>query len=192
MNGRDKTDHNLHKRAKCVEAITLPHDWPGDIDFLDVWRAGNKNNGYAYGLTTFSGEGTFRFEPFAMFGQMLPHDSFLQVHGGVELPSEPNLAAKEAYLRTAVGTTLAQDRGFGGSAGRSDRWDRFEGTVEYVDARRGTFEVRDNRQRLVVISVAFNAPRPVADRFNRLREGDYVRIEGRFVNQDRFELESFL
>ena len=61
MNGRDKTDHNLHKRAKCVEAITLPHDWPGDIDFLDVWRAGNKNNGYAYGLTTFSGEGTFRF-----------------------------------------------------------------------------------------------------------------------------------
>jgi len=32
----------------------------------------------------------------------------------------------------------------------------------------------------------------VADRFNRLREGDYVRIEGRFVNQDRFELESFL
>jgi len=86
----------------------------------------------------------------------------------------------------------AQDRGFGGSAGRSDRWDRFEGTVEYVDARRGTFEVRDNRQRLVVISVAFNAPRPVADRFNRLREGDYVRIEGRFVNQDRFELESFL
>ena len=59
------------------------------------------------------GSGTTIFEPFAMFGQMLPHDSFLQVHGGVELPSEPNLAAKEAYLRTAVGTTLAQDRGFG-------------------------------------------------------------------------------
>jgi len=85
-----------------------------------------------------------------------------------------------------------QDRsGSGGRVGRPDRLDRFEGTVEYVDARRGTFEVRD-RGRLVVVSVAFNAPRSVADRFNRLREGDYVRIEGRFVNQDRFELESFL
>lgn len=60
MNSNDKTDHRLHKRAKCIEAITLPHDWPGDIDFLDVWRAGNKQRGYAYGLTTF-GEGTFRF-----------------------------------------------------------------------------------------------------------------------------------
>jgi len=59
------------------------------------------------------GHGTTIFEPFAMFGQMLPHNSFLQVHGGVELPSEPNLAARTAYLRTAVGTTLAQDRSFG-------------------------------------------------------------------------------
>ncbi|HJX11780.1 MAG TPA: DUF5666 domain-containing protein, partial [Candidatus Binatia bacterium] len=80
----------------------------------------------------------------------------------------------------------AQDRsGSGGRTGRPDRLDRFEGTVEYVDARRGTFEVRD-RGRLVVVSVAFNAPRTVMERFNRLRQGDFVRIEGRFSNQDRF------
>ncbi len=86
----------------------------------------------------------------------------------------------------------AQDRsGSGGRIGRPDRLDRFEGTVEYVDQRRGTFEVRD-RGRLVVVSVAFNAPRSVTDRFNRLRQGDFVRIEGRFSNQDRFELENFL
>jgi len=86
----------------------------------------------------------------------------------------------------------SQDRGgSGGRIGRPDRLDRFEGTVERVDARRGTFEVRD-RGRLVVVSVAFNAPRSVTDRFNRLREGDFVRIEGRFSNQDRFDLENFL
>ena len=86
----------------------------------------------------------------------------------------------------------AQDRsGSGGRTGRPDRLDRFEGTVEYVDARRGTFEVRD-RGRLVVVSVAFNAPRTVMERFNRLRQGDVVRIEGRFSNQDRFDLENFL
>ena len=86
----------------------------------------------------------------------------------------------------------AQDRGgSGGRIGRPDRLDRFEGTVEYVDARRGTFEVRE-RGRLVVVTVAFNAPRSVMERFNRLRQGDFVRIEGRFSNPDRFDLENFL
>lgn len=83
-----------------------------------------------------------------------------------------------------------QDRG--SSGGGRGRFDRAEGRVEYVDARRGTFEIRDQRNRLIVVSVAFNAPRAVMDHFNRLRNGDYVRIEGRSVNVDRFELENFL
>jgi hypothetical protein len=83
-----------------------------------------------------------------------------------------------------------QDRGYGGGGG--GRFDRAEGRVEYVDARRGTFEIRDQRNRSIVVSVAFNAPRAVMDQFNRLRNGDYVRIEGRSVNADRFELENFL
>ncbi len=32
--------------------------------------------------------------------------------GGIEIPSDGD-ATKEAYLRTAIGTTFAQDRGFG-------------------------------------------------------------------------------
>jgi hypothetical protein len=82
----------------------------------------------------------------------------------------------------------AQDRG---TVGRN-RLDRIEGRVEYVDSRRGTFELRDARNRLIVVSVDFNAPRAVTDRFNRLRNGDQVRIEGRSVNADRFDLENFL
>lgn len=57
----DRTDQRLHKRSKHVTAVFLPDRWPGDPDFLDIWRAGNKRSGYVYGLTTFSGEGTFRF-----------------------------------------------------------------------------------------------------------------------------------
>jgi len=84
----------------------------------------------------------------------------------------------------------AQDRGMGASSG--NRLDRTEGRVEYVDLRRGLFEIRDRRNRVVVVSVAHNAPRAVTDRFNRLRSGDYVRIEGRTTNSDRFDLELFL
>ena len=84
-----------------------------------------------------------------------------------------------------------QDRG-GGRRGSGRSYDQVDGRVEYVDPRRGTFELRDSRNRTVVVSVPFNSPRPVIDRFNRLREGDSVRIEGRSVGNDRFELENFL
>ena len=72
------------------------------------------------------------------------------------------------------------------------RLDRLEGRVESVDPRRGTFDVRDSRNRLINVSVAFNAPRAVIDHFNRLRSGDYVRIEGSAVDSDKFDLENFL
>lgn len=93
------------------------------------------------------------------------------------------------FTGTVTVRETAQDRGYSGSGGRLDR---MEGRVEYVDQRRGTFEIRDQRNRMVVVQLAFNAPRAVADRFNRLRNGDYVRIEGRSVSSDRFELENFL
>ncbi|HSF58141.1 MAG TPA: hypothetical protein VLD83_08725 [Candidatus Binatia bacterium] len=93
------------------------------------------------------------------------------------------------YTDTITVRESVQDRS--GRAGNG-RFDRIDGRVEYIDARRGTFEVRDQRNRVVIVAVPFNAPRQVIDRFNRLREGDSVRIEGRTVGSDRFELESFL
>lgn len=92
------------------------------------------------------------------------------------------------YTNTITVRESAQDRGYTGGT----RLDRAEGRVEYVDSRRGTFEIRDSRNRLIVVSVAFNAPRAITDRFNRLRNGDFVRIEGRSVSADRFDLENFL
>jgi mono/diheme cytochrome c family protein len=59
------------------------------------------------------GNGFAVYEPFAMWGQILPHNAFLQMHGGFEIPSDQTAASKEAYLRTAIGTSFAQDRGFG-------------------------------------------------------------------------------
>ena len=59
------------------------------------------------------GNGYAIYEPFAMWGQALPRDSYFQMHGGLEFPSSSETAVKEAFLRTAIGTTFAQDRGFG-------------------------------------------------------------------------------
>ncbi|MGH7795621.1 MAG: hypothetical protein ACREQ2_12100 [Candidatus Binatia bacterium] len=95
----------------------------------------------------------------------------------------------QSYTDTITVRESVQDRG--DRRGGAGRFDRVDGRVEYVDPRRGTFELRDSRNRLIVVSVPFNAPRPVMDRFNRLRDGDSVRIEGRAVDNDRFELENF-
>ena len=80
------------------------------------------------------GNGYAIYEPFAMWGQALPHDSFLQMHGGVEIPSDAEKADKEAYLRTAIGTSFMQDRGFGRAWSPQVEllWARpFGGTSEY-------------------------------------------------------------
>jgi mono/diheme cytochrome c family protein len=58
------------------------------------------------------GNGYTVFEPFAMWGQALPRNSYWQLHAGIELPSD-SAAAREGFVRSAIGTTFAGDRGFG-------------------------------------------------------------------------------
>lgn len=99
-----------------------------------------------------------------------------------------NLPRPIADVITVVST--AQDR-TGTGAVIAGRLETLEGRVEYVDSRRGLFEVRAANNRLVVVNLQYNPPRPIVDRFARMREGESVRVEGRFVNQDRFELDNF-
>ncbi len=59
------------------------------------------------------GNGYTIYEPFAMFGQIFATSGFVQVHAGYEMPSDQKRGANEAFLRTAVGYSFAQDKGFG-------------------------------------------------------------------------------
>jgi mono/diheme cytochrome c family protein len=59
------------------------------------------------------GSGFWIYEPFAMWGQMIGTNAFLQVHAGVEFPSDQTLGDTEAFARTAFGFTFARDQGFG-------------------------------------------------------------------------------
>jgi mono/diheme cytochrome c family protein len=59
------------------------------------------------------GNGFTIVEPFAMWGQIIGANGFLQVHSGIEIPTDRTRGAKEGFLRTALGYTLTQDQGFG-------------------------------------------------------------------------------
>jgi hypothetical protein len=67
-----------------------------------------------------------------------------------------------------------------------------DGRVEQLDFQRSSFEIRDQSRDRVIVSLPYNARRSDVDRFRALRSGDYVRVEGRFLDRERFELENFL
>jgi hypothetical protein len=81
-------------------------------------------------------------------------------------------------------------------AGRSPlpppKADVIEGTVERVAHDLGVFEVRPRTGRMVTVSVPYNAKAADVENFRRLRKGDYVRVEGQFVNSDNLQLLAFL
>ncbi|HEV8341981.1 MAG TPA: hypothetical protein VGR30_06390 [Candidatus Binatia bacterium] len=80
-----------------------------------------------------------------------------------------------------------------GSASRPEtRIQTLDGTVERVDQQRGVFEIRDGDGRQVTVSLPYKPQGSDIERFERLRIGDRVSIEGHFISQDRFELEAFI
>ncbi len=64
-----------------------------------IFPTGNKDKGLGGGRTV--------FEPFALFGQILPGNGFLQLHGGFELPADRR-RTDEAFWRAAVGRSFTQ------------------------------------------------------------------------------------
>lgn len=67
-----------------------------------------------------------------------------------------------------------------------------QGTVERVLAERGFLELRAPNGRLLTIYLPESSSVETKNRFNRIREGDVVRLEGERLDEDRIELIAFL
>jgi mono/diheme cytochrome c family protein len=59
------------------------------------------------------GSGSTVFEASAAYGQLLPSNSFFQLHTGFELPAHTDILPNAYYLRTALGKTFATRGGLG-------------------------------------------------------------------------------
>jgi len=67
-----------------------------------------------------------------------------------------------------------------------------EGTVERIQYDRGIFDVRSRSGEVVTVSLPYSAGAVEVESFRRLRTGDYVRLEGEFINRDNLQLDSFI
>jgi mono/diheme cytochrome c family protein len=112
------------------------------------------------------GGGATVVEPFFLWGQMLPRNSFVQFHAGAELPASDSPASREVFVRAAWGATLAQDRGFGRawSPQLEVLWARPEGGSSEWDA---VPQVQVTLSKLQHVMVAGGARVPLTQRRER-------------------------
>ena len=78
------------------------------------------------------------------------------------------------------------------SGGTSGNVQTYEGTVRNVDDTNGLFTISSNNYGTLTVSMPYNPRQTDLNRFNNLRNGDYVRIYGVMLNNSRVELRQFL
>ena len=71
---------------------------------------------------------------------------------------------------------------------RGDRNATIEGTVERVLSDRRVIELRTASGALTSVYVPQDSPETVENEFKQLRSGDFVRLQGIFLGENRFEL----
>ena len=118
----------------------------------------------------------------------------------VSRDSRGDLYTRSISVRRSAGSDRVYDRRAGDRARRRDddrgRYDTYartsvEGRVGRVDRRNGRFELRDTGRGSIWVMIPRNSRGEVRSRFARLREGQHVRLQGRFLSGNRFEVEGF-
>lgn len=79
-----------------------------------------------------------------------------------------------------------------GTGGTSSSVQVVQGTVRQIDRASGLFSVDVNNYGTVTVSLPYNPTNADVNRFNTLRQGDYVRFYGMFLSNSRVELRQFL
>jgi hypothetical protein len=90
-----------------------------------------------------------------------------------------------------VQQSVQERTGNTGTGTDANRLYQLQGTVDQIDYSRGLFTMRASNGGILTVAMPYNPRISEKDRFERLRRGDTVRVEGRYVSQDRMELERF-
>jgi hypothetical protein len=101
-----------HRGLGDVE-LSVKRTFYSDLDRGSIFAAGGavtlptgkESEGLGNGFTT--------FEPFAMWGQIVGTNGFLQLQTGLAIPTDHDRGQNEGFAQAAMGYTIAADRGFG-------------------------------------------------------------------------------
>lgn len=94
-------------------------------------------------------------------------------------------------IREGTGGRLFADEISLEGAGRADAIRTVEGTVERIVPERGFLELRAAGGALITVYVPEGSSAETRNRFQRIRVGETVRVEGEWLGEDRVELLAF-
>lgn len=77
------------------------------------------------------------------------------------------------------------------STGTTANSQSVQGTVRQVDVNNGWFTVTTSNNATVTVTMPYNPTRTDLTKFQNLRNGDFVRLYGTYVNSNRVELQQF-
>jgi hypothetical protein len=99
----------------------------------------------------------------------------------------------EPYAAQVVVTRSVQEAtGVNNSGSGGRQYMQLEGQVGQIDTQQGVFQLRSQNGGYLWVSLPYNTSSTNVSRFQRLRAGDYVRVGGYMIANDRLELQSFL
>ena len=84
------------------------------------------------------------------------------------------------------------DRGLREETMPAPHIETLSGTVQRVNRRDDSFELENSPNKMVSVALSEYVRDSDRELFQKLRSGDHVRIEGRFIGRERFEMLSFL
>ena len=112
--------------------------------------------------------------------------SVTSLERGDQVTANVNQTNNGAYYTDVVQV----DRSVSGSGGAANNTQQFEGTVRQVDYQNGWFTLDSNNSRFTV-TMPYNPRTTDTNTFRNLRNGQYVRLYGVYVNNSRVELRQF-
>jgi hypothetical protein len=101
-------------------------------------------------------------------------------------------AQNSLYASRIEVVELAREDSIAADTAATARLQEFDGMVGEIDRERGTFELRSPDGRTLIISLPYNPPVVMVERFQGLQSGDAARVEGYPLNGNRVELARFL
>jgi hypothetical protein len=118
-----------------------------------------------------------------------------ELQAGDVIAFQPSRRGSGDYVATVRLQEPVQARAAGPSVAQRTppppRPELIDGTVERIDYDRGVFDVKARNGSIVTVALPYNAKPADVDAFRRLRRGDYVKVEGEFINRDNFQLLAF-
>ena len=95
------------------------------------------------------------------------------------------------YYTDAIQVTQsAQSQG--PASGNSGNYQTIEGTVGQINFQDGTFLLSPRNGASTLVTMPYNPRQTDVQRFNQLRNGSYVRVQGQYVGNGRFQLAGFM